>query len=915
MAQYDGSIRINIQIDSKNASAQLMTLENRIVKTADKIASLRSKMDVLKDAKIPTQEYTAAQKEVDKYSAFLQKTKEKIDKLLETGVDQKSSRFISAQYDVANLENKLLDAEEVVKRLEQEGKAFTLGSNTEEYAKLSQQLKYAENEMETLNQKHEVQSLKVEKAENEYKKLGSVAGNSLKRIGSIVKESAISSMQKLSSVAKKVGSSIKSIASKLFSIGKSAKSSSGSLNGGLKSILKYGLGIRSLYALFNKLRTAIKEGFSSLYNDPNMESFKNTVDSLKASLLTLKNSFAAAFKPLVEVAIPYIQKAIEYITRFADSFGQLTAAITGQKSYTKVIKQTTAAIEDENKAQNRQLSSLDKLNNLSSESGGTDGGASTQMFEEIPVDNKFIEMASKTKEVLSQIFQPLKTTWENQGKFVMDSWKYALEEIDLLAKSVGSDFIAVWNQPTTISVLENMLIIIGDIGLIVGNLANRLKEAWETNDIGLHILENIRDIFATIIEHIRNAADYTVEWSKKLDFAPLLESINGLLEALKPLTDNIGANLEWFWNNVLLPIAGWTIEDAIPVFLDMLSAAIGTVNEVIEALKPLGTWLWQNFLQPLGEWAGKTIISAMQTITDLLSKFGDWISKHQGVIETLTIIIGSFAAAWGVVAAAVTAWNVVAGIAAGVTTALGAAVAFLTSPIGLTILAIGALIAIGILLYKNWDVVKEKVLGIWNKIKSSLLIALNIIKTTWNMAWTGMKNTVISIFNSIWSGIKGVINKILNGIEGMANGVIRGINFVIGVLNGISFDIPDWLKYVPGMSGIAGKTFGFNIPELSQVSIPRLATGAVIPANKEFLAVLGDQQHGTNIEAPLDTIKQANEEAILNVFSKLGISTGNNRNSGNETFVFQVDGRTFFEITRKYANEYSARTGRSPFSI
>ena len=65
MAQYDGSVRINTEITTKKASAQLMTLENRIVKTADKVASLRSKMDSLKNAKIPTQEYKEIQKQIE----------------------------------------------------------------------------------------------------------------------------------------------------------------------------------------------------------------------------------------------------------------------------------------------------------------------------------------------------------------------------------------------------------------------------------------------------------------------------------------------------------------------------------------------------------------------------------------------------------------------------------------------------------------------------------------------------------------------------------------------------------------------------------------------------------------------------------------------------------------------------------
>ena len=110
--------------------------------------------------------------------------------------------------------------------------------------------------------------------------------------------------------------------------------------------------------------------------------------------------------------------------------------------------------------------------------------------------------------------------------------------------------------------------------------------------------------------------------------------------------------------------------------------------------------------------------------------------------------------------------------------------------------------------------------------------------------------------NSVIYGAKGAINGLITFFEGMANGVIKCINTIINALNKISFDIPSWVPL------IGGQKFGFNIKQVAQVSIPRLAQGAVIPPNREFMAVLGDQKHGTNIEAPLDTIKQALAEVL-----------------------------------------------------
>ena len=106
------------------------------------------------------------------------------------------------------------------------------------------------------------------------------------------------------------------------------------------------------------------------------------------------------------------------------------------------------------------------------------------------------------------------------------------------------------------------------------------------------------------------------------------------------------------------------------------------------------------------------------------------------------------------------------------------------------------------------------------------------------------------------------MNGLIAGFEAGINGIIgmfeKMINWIVNGLNKISFDVPDWVPE------IGGKSFGFNIPEVKfdRVSIPRLAQGAVIPPNRKFLAVLGDQTSGTNIEAPLSTIKQAVREEL-----------------------------------------------------
>lgn len=123
-----------------------------------------------------------------------------------------------------------------------------------------------------------------------------------------------------------------------------------------------------------------------------------------------------------------------------------------------------------------------------------------------------------------------------------------------------------------------------------------------------------------------------------------------------------------------------------------------------------------------------------------------------------------------------------------------------------------------------------------------------VFRGDWDAAWEAIANTVTTIWDRIQSTIKGAVNGLIRFVNGM-------IQAVVNALNSLSFTVPDWVPE------IGGSTFGFN---LTAPQIPYLAQGAVIPPNREFLAVLGDQSSGTNIEAPLSTIEQAVANVLEN---------------------------------------------------
>lgn len=139
---------------------------------------------------------------------------------------------------------------------------------------------------------------------------------------------------------------------------------------------------------------------------------------------------------------------------------------------------------------------------------------------------------------------------------------------------------------------------------------------------------------------------------------------------------------------------------------------------------------------------------------------------------------------------------------------------------------------------------------------------------------------------------KGIVNGILIIVESFINNIIRGLNWLITKINSISLKVPDWVP------GIGGKGWSPHLGQMSSVTLPRLATGAVIPPNKEFLAVLGDQKNGTNIETPLATMVDAFKQAMA---ESGGSAT---------TVVIQLDGKEIARSTVKNINNMTRAAGK-----
>ncbi|MCI1921757.1 MAG: phage tail protein, partial [Liquorilactobacillus nagelii] len=231
----------------------------------------------------------------------------------------------------------------------------------------------------------------------------------------------------------------------------------------------------------------------------------------------------------------------------------------------------------------------------------------------------------------------------NQGIKMFDS-------IFNAAKNVAKvyDDLVVANQKAFSSDLgerywSDILTIITGVYNTVGNLAGQFDKAWNHANIGVSIYKDIYRIDDDILDALAGMATYTANWAAKLNFTPLLESIHGLLKAIAPLTKTVFDGLAWGYENILLPLAKFTITELVPNFLNLLAAALKAVNSIINAAKPAFKWIWDSFLEPLAKWTGGVIIDVLKKLTGLLTDISDWVDKHQKAVETAAkVIIGMF---------------------------------------------------------------------------------------------------------------------------------------------------------------------------------------------------------------------------------------------------------------------------------
>lgn len=246
-----------------------------------------------------------------------------------------------------------------------------------------------------------------------------------------------------------------------------------------------------------------------------------------------------------------------------------------------------------------------------------------------------------------------------------------------------------------------------------------------------------------------------------LDFTALNSAFDHLKSSLLDLANIIWNALGWAWENVLVPLAHWTIEKSLPLSIEMFASAFDLLNTILRKLAPYMQNFYLNVIKPFAHFLGDTFLKAGEKVNEVLDSLkkkvenakslGDFLKSLDGK-ETILVSIAT-----GILA--VSAALVVLKLAKTVVSALGTAFALLTSPSALAVLAISAVVAAGIWLYNNWDDIKEKMSEIWDKIKAKfeegrkeLQTDIENIKayfTGLSAKWEGIKEALAEKWNSI----------------------------------------------------------------------------------------------------------------------------------------------------------------------
>ena len=526
---------------------------------------------------------------------------------------------------------------------------------------------------------------------------------------------------------------------------KFADNSDSAFDGITKSAAKFGKMFKLMIAraILREMINQIGEGFQNLAKYSS--SFNKTMSNMKSSLSGFRNSLATAFAPIVEIAIPFLSRLVDWLTVAMNALAKFFSALSGKKTYTKATKaaesyaEAAGAAADAAERGARAFDEFNEIESGKSSGGGAGGGVDVgEMFEEIEIESGFLKHLETIRKVVEDI-GILLAAWSISKAFKKD---YTSVAGTLLSIKGGYDMLK-----DTIEALNNGVTLDNIVQLLIDTteLAAGLTLVFGEAGGGIALVIGGLAMFGTGIKDL-----LTGNYSP----AALTSAILGIGAA--------GAGLA-------LLIGSWG---------PLLFAAVAGVFTVIL------TGISQNWEELKSIWTNNEL-NFFDKIKESCTLLGDWAGDF--LHDMFGEILGFF---------------------------------------GLT----------------------------WESIQDVFSPVTDWFEDKFTDAWTAVKNVFSDggqIFEGIKEGISATFKKIVNNL-------ISGINNVIAKpFNNIN----SMLSTIRNVEILGSKPFR-GIGRVSVPQIPKLATGAVIPANREFLAILGDQNKGTNIETPESLLRQIMREEL-----------------------------------------------------
>ena len=509
-----------------------------------------------------------------------------------------------------------------------------------------------------------------------------------------------------------------------------------------------------------------------------------------------------------------------------------------------------------------------------------------------------------------------------------------------------ADVFSVFGGETAQQITADLIGIFAEIGMVLTETAAKLGRDI-LNMIAQPFIDN-KDILKSAIEGSLGVIE-TVTSGVLTVVQNLSDAISRLYdEHVKPFFDSIANGLSSIfgtlitgYNTYVLPVLQGLAEQ----FKGLLEGPLGDailkieafLGKLIDSLK----LLWESVLVPLINWIIANLLpvvakiidvvgtTAIKVLESLIKIIGDVADTLSGIIDFLVgVFTGDWELAWqGIKEIADGAWSFIKDVVSGaweiIKTVTKGALSIIKSIIGTAWNAIKALTS------TIWNAIKKTLSGLWNSLKSTASTVFNAIKTkvvgvwdsvknktsrTWENVATfvsnkveAIKNAITNKFNAARDAVKSAFEGIVDFIKAPINQAISIVNNAVGMINnaigGIesAFSFGPWTVPTP----FGSKTIGFHATFPRIGTIPYLASGAVIPPKSEFLAVLGDQKKGNNLEAPESLLRQ-----IVREESGKGQGDGNTYN-----VTVNASGRKLLDIIISEAEMRRNRNGKNPFEL